>query len=290
MSYMNKIVNSFCLIYGLIFSNLTYGQSAREFSDSLKFYRIETIKARTDAERVHFNNLFNAHLKEALNTLKSSELKYDSIPKIGILNSNDEKVMLINWNLPFEEDNSLQYFGYVIYRNKNSEHVFELIDKGKSILHPETKKLDADNWLGALYYDIVEYGNKKNKKYLLFAWDGNNGYTTKKMIEIMYFDNKPKLHFGDDIFENLSGPGKKYRFIMEYSSEVTATIKFRPKENRIVMDHLSPLQENMEGIYEFYAPDFTYDAFNLEKGKLVFEQNVDVRAAPSGKPFIDPQR
>ena len=55
------------------------------------------------------------------------------------------------------------------------------------------------------------------------------------------------------------------------------SLKFNEKEDKIIFDHLSPIQANQKGLFEFYAPDFTYDAFVWKKGKWRLETNIDAR-------------
>ena len=40
---------------------------------------------------------------------------------------------------------------------------------------------------------------------------------------------------------------------------------------------ISPTSPSMQGQYEFYSPDFTYDAFRFEKGKWQFVSDYEAK-------------
>ena len=43
-------------------------------------------------------------------------------------------------------------------------------------------KLQNNQWIGALYYQLVTIKEKRNY-YVLFGWDGNNDRSNKKIAE-----------------------------------------------------------------------------------------------------------
>lgn len=49
------------------------------------------------------------------------------------------------------------------------------------------------------------------------------------------------------------------------------------KDGMIIFDHLSPASKAMEGQYQYYGPDFTYDGFVFEDGKWNLYSNLDLR-------------
>jgi hypothetical protein len=55
------------------------------------------------------------------------------------------------------------------------------------------------------------------------------------------------------------------------------TLVWDEKYRRIIFDHLSPAYPELEGQYQFYGPDFSYDGFRYKKGKWVFEEMLDPR-------------
>jgi hypothetical protein len=55
------------------------------------------------------------------------------------------------------------------------------------------------------------------------------------------------------------------------------SLRYDPTHKRIVFDHLSPSKPSYEGNYEFYGPDFSYDAFTFIDNTWVLVENIDIR-------------
>ena len=69
-------------------------------------------------------------------------------------------------------------------------------------------------------------------------------------------------------------------------------LKFDENEKQIVFDHLSPKSPQFTGQYQYYGPDFSYDALEFKKGKWVYIKDVDVRNGKSekDKTYTNPER
>ena len=95
-------------------------------------------------------------------------------------------------------------------------------------------------------------------------------------IEIT-FDGKGNASFGKMVFEK---KGKNdSRIVLEYSAEAKITLNYDEASQRIVFDHLSPIEPGYKDIRVYYGPDFTYDAYLLKKGIWYLEENIDARNA-----------
>ena len=114
------------------------------------------------------------------------------------------------------------------------------------------------------------------KYYTLLAWDGYDGYSTKKVIDVMYFSGKNKIKFGLPIFKRSKKESQK-RVILEYDSKTSISVKHHKKEKQIVFDHLVPSRIDLEGLYEYYIPEGTFNAYNYKNGKWWLEQDIDIR-------------
>jgi hypothetical protein len=117
--------------------------------------------------------------------------------------------------------------------------------------------------------------------YTLIGWDGNNKLTTRKFVDVLYFKSNGDPVFGKDVFKFPRKNPKRLMF--EYSSEVSMSLKYNESENRIVYSHLSANQEGelLEGQYQFYGPDGSFDALELKKDKWVTVEDVDARQEKS---------
>lgn len=253
--------------------------------DSLISLRNKILKTGELSQIERLNNDFIQQLDAFLVNNLQHFKTLQSLPKVGFLQAKNQQVFILNWNIPLAYG-EYKYFGYIFYKDGKNWQKIKLFDNSEKALNPELKSYSPDNWFGALYYEIIDVKFKQETLYILLGWDGNNQYTNKKIIDVFWFDdNKPK--FGKPIFETPNGMAN--RVIFEYSKEATMSLKYDSKNKLIVFDHLAPYQPGAEGIYEFYGPDLSYDAYQILKTKLIFTPTVDVRLPSSNKNYIDPR-
>lgn len=241
--------------------------------------------SRKEADRIDANKKLLAAWDAIIDDPKILAYSFDSIKGISILSPKDKKFKLITWNLN-KDDGTEAYFGYLVVNNSKrikkglfkhetieAFEYFKLTDKSFEIKNPETYIGTTTKWFGMLYTSIVECDGY----YTLIAWDGNSKLITRKFIDVLYFKNDGTPVFGKDVFKF---PKKNPRRLMfEYSSEVTMSIKYNEKRNQIVYSHLAPKQEGslLEGMYQYYGPDGSFDALELKKDKWVTVEDIDAR-------------
>ena len=73
--------------------------------------------------------------------------------------------------------------------------------------------------------------------------------------------------------------------MFECSQEVSMSLRYNKKQNRIIYSHLGPRQEGgvLEGQYQYYGPDGSFDALEFKKGKWVTVEDIDARNDRSKK-------
>ncbi|UTW62585.1 hypothetical protein KFE98_00040 [bacterium SCSIO 12741] len=247
--------------------------------------RKSTLDATTDQERKQQNEAFKKELTKALEQKKVADLTQDSIPNLGILLAPDRQFTLYTWNW-ITEDGAFVYDCLIRFKNGK---ILSLHDQSDHMPTPELQQCQAKNWYGALYYDIITTKSKvQGKYYMLLGWDGNTPTSTRKIIEVMYYDEiREDWFFGKKVF----GPPfrDRMRFFLEYSADVVVSVKYHSKSNRIVFDHLVPSNPGLEGIYDFYVPDLSFDAFEFRKDYWYFIQNVDIRGEQTMDNYTTPE-
>ena len=202
------------------------------------------------------------------------EADLKNIRSLSTLDAPDNKFRLLTWSSP-NEDKSYNYFGRVVFKEGKYIRSLVLNDSGWKYSKPESRKMDEDNWLGAVYYNLIKKKHRRKTYYILLGWNGNNAFSNRKLIDVLVLDKKTdRIYFGAPIFTNKR---TEYRQIFEFGEKSTMSLKFNEKEDKIIFDHLYPIQANQKGLFEFYAPDFTYDAFVWKKGKWRLETNIDAR-------------
>ena len=238
-----------------------------------------------DKEKYIANENFKTILKDILTTNTSFDYQFDSLRTISILKENDLKIY--NWALPLS-DGEFEYFAFLQIRNEKNENTYsiiELIDKSDEIKTPENKVLTPKMWYGALYYKIIYNKKLGNNLYTLLGWDGNNNLTNKKIIEVIDVGNNGTIKLGAPIFKS-KGKTKK-RILFEYSENAVMSLKYHPKEKKIVFDFLVPASSKLEGIYEYYGPSLNrFDAYSFDKNGWNYEEDIDIEQDRNIKDFM----
>ncbi len=245
------------------------------YEDSLQYYFTLLASEKDDKNKIEFNDQIIKYFKKALENEGSFTYPFDSLKNIGIIKSEDEKLRIITWNLPYN-DRTHKYFGFIQYKKSKKTYVFyELNDDSDNIKNPELAVLNDKNWYGALYYKIITNKNKGNVYYTLLGADLNNLLTKKKIIEILYFDKNNSPVFGNKVFKNKSIPIS--RVIFEFNAQTNMTLTYDEEKEMIIYDHLSPSRPSLEGQFEFYGPDFSYDGLKFERGIWNTYFDIDTR-------------
>ncbi|MBN2756329.1 MAG: hypothetical protein JXR51_04055 [Bacteroidales bacterium] len=244
------------------------------------------IKSSIDEKRVKLNAEILDLFEKALNEKNSFQYKFDKLVNISKLNSSDNQIKIISWNLPFS-DGTYKYFGFIQYLKKKSNVTLtlKLNDKSDEISSPEKETLTNENWYGALYYKLLTNSYKNKTYYTLLAWDGNDDFTNKKIIDVLYIKNK-KAYFGQAIFKTDNTSSK--RIVFEYTKQAKMMLKYDEKLKLIVFDHLSPSQKKFEGQFIYYGPDMTQDGLEFKDGFWILKSNLDLRNSEpenKGKPI-----
>ena len=245
-------------------------QRLRLMQDSLKVLSDSVVTAKNPATRLQSSQAFIRTLVRALKVEGSYNFPFDSLKRIVILNAPDKKFRIFNWGTMLA-DGTYRYYGTVQMNDKKKLSMFPLVDFSDRIVNVDTAT-SHERWYGALYYKIVQ----KKKYYYLFGWDGNDAESNKKLIDVMWFDSKGKPRFGAPHFVVSAGGRKRTvkRFIMEYREEASVTLNYDPDSKMIVFDHLVPPSDNAAGMYAFYIPDGSYDAFEFKSGKWQHRDNI----------------
>lgn len=262
------ILRFFILIFPM--SSFSQKKLFMAYEDSLMRIAPIVLQGKNDAERQLANEKFLSLWEPILDDSRSMKYPFDSLSTVSILTSKDNKVRFINWVIP-QENGTYQYQAIVQYYNfQNKYNVAYLEAIEEELREPEKMKLQNNQWIGALYYQLETIKRGKRKYYVLLGWDGNDDRSNKKIADVLTISKG--LTFGAPIFKIDKKP--QNRFIIEYREDASASMKYHAKEERILFTHLIPLSEEVKGLYDFYVPDGSVDALNLQNGKFIFEENV----------------
>jgi hypothetical protein len=273
--FVPKNMRNYLLVFILInLSKFTQAQTSTVSSiasreDSLLSILTALRSQTSDNSKDSINSILEGYMHETLLLPNAFEYKFDKLKTIGFVDSPDNRVRIVNWNVELS-DQTQRYSCFVMKKEKNTVFVNELKEDHALPLKPEGL-LDQDHWYGALYYKVIPKQKGSKQTYILLGWDGNNASSTIKLIDVLYFvGGKPKL--GSPVFKLNKITVK--RLFFEHSKKVSMSLKYEPEYDRIIYDHLSPESPALEGYYSFYVPDLSYDALYFKDDKWELKEDV----------------
>jgi len=267
------------LFFFLLTGPIAFAQFTTEQTASLKAYE-DTIRnlsetvIRADSESIRTKACYALipKLVAALKTPGSFKYPFSSVETMSILYPQDSSFRIFNWMLS-RDDGSYRYYAAIQKNNLEKLELIPLLDRSDSLLSPLDTILTAKSWLGALYYNIYEVKIDDKPYYMLFGWEGNDLLSTKKLIDVMYFDDSGKPKFGASIFDMGNGTRHK-RFILEYKKEASASLNYSPEQNMIVFDHLAGESGKATDLGFALVPEGSYDGFKWKGDHWEFVEDV----------------
>ncbi|HSH64508.1 MAG TPA: hypothetical protein VLB84_01610 [Bacteroidia bacterium] len=302
-------MNYFLFLLSLLsLSAFSQKQASSNVSDLADQHQLKTIcthlfSAKNDADKKKYNEELLSAFETILQKPNSFDLPFDSLKNdMGILLSPDNKFRIINWNVE-KEDKTYDYYGFIqekhtlvkkrgLFKKEKTESVllYPLIDKSAEIRNPDNAITDNKKWFGMLYFKIIPKKTKTKTYYTLLGYDLNDEYSKKKIIDVLTFDNNGTPRFGADIFVM----EKKYpkRIIFEYASTCTMSLRYSAQKDSIVFDHLAPTQPQLEGQFQYYCSDMSYDGFGFKHGKWNYGTDLNALNEKSDmdKLYHDPHK
>ncbi|HLV53506.1 MAG TPA: hypothetical protein VKY29_05770 [Cryomorphaceae bacterium] len=192
--------------------------------------------------------------------------------KVNSQLSPDKAFRIFNWNVLLADGTS-EY--RLFLWPEGSKKLLEAHDRRELTHGDERAVFESDDWYGALYYEIHPIRSEGRTLYTLVGWDGNDGISTKKVLDVLVFDGKQDFHFGhpvfavgDDVYVN--------RRIFEYSADAVMNLRWVDTEKAIVFDRLEPRVRGAENNYAFYGPGTGYSGYTMHKGKWVLHENMEM--------------
>lgn len=268
---MKVLISSISILF-LALSAWTQDSSIQQHELELERLLNELRASTDDAERAKINRDFKAEWEKTLQLKESFSYPFSKLKTVGVIDSPDGNLRIVNWNVE-QSDLSHQYFCYVLFPQKRSDvHNFvELKDVSFGMPTQPDGILTADQWYGALYYKIIPIDKGSRTVYTVLAWDYYSQMSQLKLIDVMYVSGN-SIKLGSPVFK--IGKETKNRVFFEHSKKATMYLNYEADRKRIMMDHLSPESASMKNFREFYVPDLSYDALNMDGSRWVLEEDV----------------
>jgi hypothetical protein len=273
-------------------------QNMRQAEDTLSAILKSLNLATADSSKTEINSKFCMSLSDALRLPSSDNYPFDSLKTLVKIIPPDHKFRIFHWNLP-SVNGKHRYYGFIKMLNHEPPLVYPLVDISDSLSYPDTAMMDNLHWFGALYYKIIAAETPAGKTiYTLLGWAGKNSIVTQKVIEVLYFDDKERPHFGIKLFPDFQ-TGNMTRIIFRFSAETSMSMKYekqtissnkrwnskkrefeytRTETQMIVFDRMVPLDPQLEGQYQYYvAAGDIYDGFLFTDNCWKYHTGIDTR-------------
>jgi len=250
------------------------------YEDTLASLAATIVLDTVSKNRIRANYLFIPMLTQALQIRHSFDYPFEALENISILYPDDRDFRIFSWQLTFQ-NKTHRYFGALQMNTKDGTlRLIPFFDFSDTLQTPQTEILTPKNWYGCLYYKMVETRFFGRKYYTLFGWDGNDIFSTRKVMEILTFDRN-QLVFGASVI--LMGEGNHEevltRFIIEYRDDANVTLNYNQDMDLVIYDHLSTPDTLLPDLKMLQLPDGSYEGFEWRWGKWrhipkVFDQQV----------------
>ncbi|MCX7744250.1 MAG: hypothetical protein N2167_06755 [Flavobacteriales bacterium] len=215
-----------------------------------------------------FESLLHAVL---LNT-ESVDYPFSQLTQVSKLQPPNKRFRLFTWFTVHPWGYKAHGMVQITDSKRKKNRVITLSEPTETIKSISNKSLDASHWLGMVYYDLIPVIQGKNTYYVLLGFHGNDGLTHKKFIDVITVSSNGTIKFGAPVF--IQDQRTSHRVIFEYRANAKMSLRYNEKNKMIVFDHLSPENPSLKGQYQYYVPDFSYDAFKLEKGKWIYKPDI----------------
>ena len=263
--------------------------------DSLSHYAHEMVFDSFAENRFHYDSVFIRTLIKSLKTTYSFQFPFDSLNTISHLYAPDSSFRIFSWQLERDESYYRQEGAIQMKTKDGSLKLFPLFDVSDYTSMPTDSVRTNRNWIGALYYKIVQKEYKGKKYYTLFGYDDNDISSTRKWLEVLTFDANGQPVFGGNFFDykddELKAPQPADRFLLEYEKDARARLVYDGDLDMIVFDHLISESNEPQKRYTL-IPDGDYEGFKWQNGKWVhvdkiFNQALKDGEAPRPQPLFD---
>ena len=245
--------------------------------DSMKQYANDMIMADFMEDRLLADSIFTRRFVQSLRTPYSFSYPFDSIRTVSKIYASDSSFRIFTWQFERDESYFRQRGAIQMKTADGSLKLFPLIDMSPFTSAPTDSVRSNLQWIGAIYYNIIEKQFNGKKYYTLFGYDDNDISTTRKWLDVLTFDKEGKPLFGGQFFsypeDSIKPVQPAYRFCMEYKKDAHPRLNYDPELDMIVFDHLISETGHQTQKYTL-IPDGDYEGFSWKNGKWMYVAKV----------------
>jgi len=280
---MSQLKRCFTLLIATVLVvSVTYAQGSsvsekkelQKKEDSLKKFARDIVFGPDPAAKLRADSNFVRILVRALKVKNSFYYPFDSVA-ISKLYAPDSTFRIFTWQYQKDEYVYLQRGAIQMRTSDGSLKLIPLHDASMFTAKPDDSVRSNTNWIGAIYYKIIQKEYRGKQFYTLLGFDDFSVSSNKKWMDVLTFDNGQPV-FGGPYFSFKNDTTKrttKLRFNIEYKKEAKTFFNYDQENDIIVFDHL--ISESDEpNRKETLVPDGDYEGFKWENGQWVHVDKV----------------
>ncbi len=269
----------------------------RKMEDTLKQQGRKMIMDEIAPYRFRADSFFTRVFVRALKTPNSFYYPFDSVLSISKLYAPDSSFRIYTWEFRKDESYYRQRGAIQMKTADGSLRLIPLFDVSEFTKNPLDSVRSNQNWIGAIYYNMVMKTAGNKKYYTLFGYDNNNFRSNRKWIEVLTFDSEGMPRFGGRYFsykqDDIKPPVTASRFLLEYKKDAAERVIYDEELDMIVFEHLISETAQPE-LKHTLIPDGDYEGFKWQDGRWVhvekvFNYKMDMRGVDPmlGNPPLD---
>ncbi|MDR3715288.1 MAG: hypothetical protein P4L51_20980 [Puia sp.] len=244
--------------------------------DSLKVLSNQLVFAEDPAIRLRSDSQFIKTLVRALKLKNSFFFPFDSLLPISRIYAPDSTFRIMTWQYKKDEHLYLQEGAIQVRQPDGSLKLFPLFDASMFTGKPTDSVRSNRNWIGAVYYRIIEKTYNGQNFYTLLGFDDYSLESNKKWMEVLHFNEDQEPLFGGPFISFREDTAQRQghaRFNIEYKKEAVTTFNYDPAMDMIIYDHLIPEDDDTLRL-DTYIPDGDYEGFKWKNGAWVHVEKV----------------
>lgn len=246
--------------------------------DSLKLFAFNIVNGEEPGQRFRADSVFIRMLVRSLKIPNSFYFPFDSLQTISKLYAPDSSFRIFTWQIKKDVYVFLQRGAIQMRTADGSLKLIPLHDFSMFTKRPYDSVRNANNWIGAIYYRIIQKNYNGKNIYTLLGFDDFTINSNKKWMEVLTFDEQGQPVFGGPYFSFKNDSAKISnkpvdRFYIEYKKEASTTFNYDSSLNMIVYDHLISETEEPKR-QETFVPDGDYEGFTWLNGQWLHVPKV----------------
>jgi len=279
-----KILPAFLVLLFLLAGQFGYSQKRlspasvkwmESMQDSLQVFAKSIVQDENPAARFRNDSMFIRSLIRTLKTPYSFYFPFDSL-SISHLYAPDSSFRIFTWQLQKDAYVFFQKGAIQMNTPDGSLKLFPLFDNSMFTARPEDSVRSRQNWIGAIYYRIIQKEYKGKRYYTLIGFDDFSISSNKKWVDVLHFNAAGEPVFGGPFFSySEDDPPRpvQARYVMEYKKEAKAYLNFDEELDLIIVDHLQSESDEPDR-RSTYIPVGDYEGFKWKEGKWVHVNKV----------------